>query len=298
MKVRFILNPSAGRSGRLNALAGAVRKLFRAEEGIFEIKLSTDAESVKVLSQEAVRKGYELVFACGGDGTVNNVASSLVGTGTALGILPTGSGNALAGALGIPADVEAALSLVKDGAIREMDVGVACGRYFFSTAGFAFEAYLSRRYNEGRLSRRIRGVAPYFPLALMEYFRFKPRDISLRVDGQEINGKPFILTAANTDRFGGNAVISPDARMDDGLLDFCFIPRPKIFNTLGLGLKLLRGRIEDHKGFRSFRGSRGVIKGWDLVDAHVDGEPFQWQGDIEISVLHRKLKVLAPEIVL
>ncbi|OGP13676.1 MAG: hypothetical protein A2054_03600 [Deltaproteobacteria bacterium GWA2_55_10] len=294
MKVRFIINSHAGRSGKLSRLSEAIRKVLKDEAGIFEVKAAMDREHAARLSSDAAEKGYEVVFACGGDGTINNIASALVGTDTALGILPTGSGNALACSLGIPFDLEGAIGLLKSGRIRAMDAGVACGRYFFSTAGFAFEAHLSRRYNEGRLSSRIRGIAPYFPLALLEYFRFRPGEVVLTVDGSAIEGRPLLLTAANTGHFGGNAVISPDARMDDGLLDFAFVPRTSFFSALGLGLKLFRGKIASHKGLRLARGKEAEIKGWNLSAVHVDGEPFEWRGDVEISVLPGKIRVLTP----
>lgn len=294
MKVRFILNPSAGRSGRLKSLSGAVKKVLDADEGIFEIRSADSKSGMKDLAADAVAKGYEVVFACGGDGTINDVASELVGTGTALGILPAGSGNALARALGIPEDLEDGVRLIKAGRLVKMDVGVACGRYFFSTAGFAFEARMSRRYNEGRLSKRLRGLLPYFILAPWEFIRFRPGPVRLSIDGKDIDGRPLLLTAANTGHLGGGAVIAPDAQKDDGLLDFCFVHRSGILSALGLARRLLYGNIEKHGGYETARGRKAVVMGWDLKDAHVDGEPFQWPGDVEVSVLYRKLSVLVP----
>lgn len=294
MKVRFIINSLAGRSGKLKRLSESVRKVLKDETGIFEIKAAADREHAARLSAEAAEKGYEAVFACGGDGTINTVATPLVGTDTALGILPAGSGNALAYSLNIPFDLDGAIGLLRSGRIRAMDAGVACGKYFFSTAGFAFEAHLSKRYNEGRLTSRIRGIAPYFPLALIEFFRFRPGEVTLSVDGSEMAGPPLVITAANTGHFGGNVAIAPDASMDDGLLDFVFVPRTGLFSALSLGMKLCRGTIASHKGLSFVRGKKAVIKGWNIGAVHVDGEPFEWQGDVEISVLPGKIRVLAP----
>jgi len=294
VKVRFIINSHAGRSGKLRRLSEAVRKTLQHESGIFEIKAAADREHAARLSAEAAEKNYEVVFACGGDGTINSIAGPLVGTETALGILPAGSGNALAASLDIPFDLDGAIGLLKSGRIRAMDAGLACGRYFFSTAGFAFEAHLSRRYDDGRLSSRIRGIAPYFPLALLEYFRFRPGEVVLTVDGSAIEGTPLLLTAANTGHFGGNAVIAPQARMDDGLLDFVFIPKTNILGALSLGLKLYRGAIASHKGLRSVRGKKALIRGRNMGAVHVDGEPFEWEGDIEVSILPGMIRVLTP----
>src|SRR3972149_5706772 len=192
MKVRFIINSHAGRSGKLSRLSEAIRKVLKDEAGIFEVKAAMDREHAARLSSDAAEKGYEVVFACGGDGAINNI------------------------------------------------------------------------------------------------------DSALPVDGSAKEGRPLLLTAANTGHFGGNAVFAPDARMDDGLLDFAFVPRTSFFSALGLGLKLFRGKIASHKGLRLARGKEAEIKGWNLSAVHVDGEPFEWRGDVEISVLPGKIRVLTP----
>lgn len=294
MKVRFIINPASGAAGSFKRVGELVFEVMGGSSGIFEVKASKSAENAGELAGEAVDKGYEFVFACGGDGTINNVASRLVGTKTALGILPAGSGNALARSLGIPSDPLAAIALLKTGQVRDIDVGKAGGRYFFTTAGFAFEGALSRRYNRGGLASKVRGLAPYYLLALIEYARFRPDDIELAVDGQTISAAPLILTAANTSQWGGGAFISPGARLDDGLLDFCVVPKAGIAATIALWLRVMKGSVEKQKGFQRVRGKEGVIRGRKAAFAHVDGEPFECGGEITIALLPGALKVLAP----
>lgn len=294
MKVRFIINPVSGTAGRLKRITGLVRDILGKENGIFEIKATAGPGAAGQLAREAVDKGYEFVFACGGDGTVNGVASQLVGTGTALGIIPAGSGNALARTLQMPSDPSEAIGLLKTGAVRNIDVGRTCGRYFFTTAGFAFEALLSKKYNEGSLTRKIRGIAPYYVLGLIEYLRFRPERIILEVDGKELGAEPLLLTAANTGQWGGGAFISPGARVDDGLLDFCVISRPGILRTISLWRRLMNGSVEGYDGFQLVRGKEAVIKGRKATYAHVDGEPFDFEGDISVSILPASLRVLAP----
>ncbi|MBI2400454.1 MAG: diacylglycerol kinase family lipid kinase [Deltaproteobacteria bacterium] len=293
MKVRFIINPVSGTAGRVKRITGLIRDVLGGENGIFEVKATTGPGAAGQLAREAVDKGYEFVFACGGDGTVNGVASQLVGTGTALGIIPAGSGNALAHTLQIPTDPADAIGLLKTGSVRDIDVGRTCGRYFFTTAGFAFEALLSKKYNEGSLTKKIRGIAPYYVLGLIEYLRFRPERIILEVDGKELGAEPLLLTAANTGQWGGGAFISPCARVDDGLMDFCVFPKTGIFSTLELGYKVMKGRVESYKGFQCIRGTEAVIRGRKATYAHVDGEPFDFEGDIAISILPASLRVLA-----
>lgn len=294
MKVRFIINPKAGSSGKLKRISGVVREAMGSENGIFEVRATDGAGSAAALSAEARDKGYEFVFACGGDGTINDVASQLVGSEAVLGIIPAGSGNALARTLNIPMDAPEAIGLLKTGVVRNMDVGITSGRYFFTTAGFGFEALLSKKYNEGALTKKIRGIAPYYALALVEYLRFTPERIGLEVDGKETSLEPFVLTAANTGQWGANAFIAPGARFDDGLLDFCVIPKAGIMKTLELGYRIVKGSVESYKGFQCIRGKEAVIRGRRATYAHVDGEPFEVAGDVSISVLPGALKILTP----
>lgn len=292
MKVRFIINPVAGGANRTKEIADAVRRILDSEKGIFEIKVAGSKGDAGGLSEEAVSKGYEAIFACGGDGTINEVASHLVGTETALGVIPKGSGNGFAKSLGIPEDVNGAVSLLKTWNVKRIDAGVICGRYFFSTAGCGFDARMSKKYDEGFLSRRLRGLAPYVPIALWEYFFYKPMPVTIKTEGSSREAKPFLLTAANTERYGGGAVIAPGALPDDGLLDICVVKKPNILKATALAYRLLKGDIDKYEGFDRFRSNGLTISGNAGFLIHADGEPFEWSGDVRVSLVPKGLKVL------
>jgi len=294
LKVRLIINPASGSAASFRRAGDVLLDAMRDSPGIFEVRASKSAEDARSLAKDAASKGFDFVFACGGDGTVNNVASCLVDTSTALGILSAGSGNALARSLGIPSDPLKAISLLKTGRVRRIDVGQACGRYFFTTAGFAFEAALSRRYNEGSMSSRLRGLAPYYLLGLVGYAFFRPEEVELVVDGRSMAFSPFILTAANTGQWGGGAFISPGAKVDDGLLDLCLIPKPGVFGAVSLWRRIMKGKVEGYKGYERLLGKEALIRGKKGAAAHVDGESFECFGDISITVLPAALRVLAP----
>ena len=296
MKVRFIINPSAGpKRGRLaERITAAAREVFLGHDGLFDIKVSPKKGAIAELARDAVRLKFDFVFASGGDGTVNEAASALVGTGTALGIIPTGSGNGLAGALNIPENVRKAVGLLKDGRVREIDAGQACGRYFFSTAAFALEARLSLSYDNGFISRRLRGVFPYAPLALIEYLRYKPQLVRVFADGESFETRPLILTAANSDRYGRGTLIAPEASLDDGLLDLCIAPRVNFARSLGLAGRLVSGTLDRSPDLRRIRAKEIRLSGVDEWTVELDGEPFFWNGAVEIRVMGRCLRVLAP----
>lgn len=291
MKVRFIINPQAGGKRGAGRLLNTIREALRSEEGIFEIKAAVTKGSAVDLSREAVERGYEAVFVCGGDGMINEAAAPLVGTGTALGVMPMGAGNGFARGLGLPSGIRA-VELLKAWKIREIDVGVICGRYFFSTAGCAFDAHLSKKYNEGKDSGWPRSMMPYSPLALLEFMRYRCGELTVKTDSSSSRVTPLLLTAANTGFYGGGAAIAPGASPDDGLIDLCIVPKAGIIRAAGLAVRLFSGRIDKYKGFVRLRVERVEVAGTMGSVIHADGEPFECPGDISIGILPKKLKVL------
>lgn len=297
MKARIIINPVSGGRNRVSEITEAVRKVCSSVDGIFEIKVTKTKGGASEFSRDAVRRGYEVVMVCGGDGTINEAAGPLVGTTTALGIVPIGSGNGLARALDIPKGVEAAIGLLKDWKFREIDAGVICGRYFFATAGCGFDAHLSRSYNSGFFSSKMRGILPYYPLAFWEYLWYKAMPSTVKIGNYNEQFSPFLLTAANTGWFGGNALIAPDAVPDDGLVDICIVSKPGFFKAVKLAARLMNGTIDGHEGFRTFRTDEVDIYREGSSIVHADGEPFEWGGVIPIKVLRRQLRVLTGQAV-
>ena len=133
---------------------------------------------------------------------------------------------------------------------------------------------------------------PYFPLAVKEFYRYKREAVSIKIGNHVIRVVPFLLTVANIERYGSEAIIAPGALPDDGQLDLCVVPDIGITNAYGLAAKLLNGEIETVKGFRHVRAASLEIDRDTSTLVHVDGQPFEWQGNIRIKVLHKKLKVI------
>jgi YegS/Rv2252/BmrU family lipid kinase len=289
LKIRFIVNPVAGTSNMVEEIFGAVRKVFASVRGIFEVRVTKGAGDAFKLSEEACRKDYETVFACGGDGTINEVASAIVNSQTTLGIIPGGSGNGLARALSIPSDIELAMALPLRGRVRGVDVGVVNEGHFFSTAGFGFDAVVSKSYNEKSVSRR--GILPYVPIALREFLRYTPESTLIKWNEKFMRVFPFLLTAANTDQYGGDCVIAPGAVPDDGLLDLCILQDVGFFGAVMYALRLFKGNIDRVKKFKRIRTASIEIIRKRPGPVHLDGEPFQGGEKIKVGVMPRALRV-------
>ncbi len=291
MKIRFILNPTSGRSIGLEALTGVVRKVFSSHRGIFEVRVARDDLHTRSLSEEAVGLGYNHVFACGGDGTVHQVASSLVGTRTVLGVVPAGSGNALARAMNIPQDIEQAVAVVKKGRVINMDVGSVAQRFFFTTASLAIEARICKTYNSLRMNPR--GILPYIPVTLFEYLRYHPQPVTVKTVDSTLRVSPLLFTVANTPIFGGSFVISPYSEPYDGVFEVCIVDEVSFIGGLAAGIKLVGGRLHRSRHYRSFEIREMIVERLTDGPIQLDGEPVMAPARLEFMVLPGALRVWA-----
>lgn len=167
------------------------------------------------LTTDAASKGYRAVIAAGGDGTVNEIATALCGTSTALGIIPVGSGNGLARHLGLPLDVTEAIEVIAKDNIIDCDYGTANGRPFFCTFGVGFDAAVSEKFAH----QKRRGKLSYIKSAISEYVSYNPQTYTISANGQILTQKAFIVACCNASQYGNNAYIAPTASITDGLLD-------------------------------------------------------------------------------
>ncbi len=301
LKIRFVINPAAGAGDRAENITEIVSDVLSDKRGIFEVRVSRFRGDGHELAKEAARKGYDMVFAYGGDGTVNEVASALVGTDTVLGIIPAGSGNGLARALSIPFNVEEAIALAFDGRVREIDAGSVAGRFFFSTSGLGFDAHLSALYDKRTSHGGRRGVLPYIPLGIKEFFSYRAEPLMVKSDvdsegeGGYVRIYPFVLTVANTSQYGGGAIIAPGAKCDDGLFDLCVLEEMGIIRAAFGFIKLFTGKIDRSTAFTRVLMPRVEILREKSGVMHVDGEPFLCNDTkLIFTNLPKALKVMVP----
>ena len=141
----FIINPRSGRD-RVKAIQAEIDNTLDHQQFSFEVQYTEYAKHGIELARDAAGKGAFAVVAVGGDGSVNDVVKGLLGSNTALAIIPKGSGNGMARTLGIPRDVKAAIDIINRGNTVQMDVGYANDIPFISNAGVAFDALISKKF--------------------------------------------------------------------------------------------------------------------------------------------------------
>ena len=287
-RIRFIVNPIAGFRRNKTYLLELIRHYYDNLDS--ELALTTCRGDATRLAREAAAEGYDIVVAIGGDGTVNEVASGLVDTDTALGIIPRGSGNGLARGLGIPIQPAGAIEILRHGSIRTIDAGCAAHRYFFAVTGVGFDARVGLKFN----ATTWRGPLPYFFIAAREFASYHPETIRLKFDHQELEFMPLLTTVANTRQYGNGAIIAPHAKPDDGLLEICIVEPMHLWQVVAHIPKLFSGHIDRTPIVHYHSATTIEIVKQGPILFHVDGEPEFTEDHLRISVKPQALKVIAP----
>ena len=239
------------------------------------------------LAQNAISKNFYIIVAVGGDGTVNEVAEGLAGSGIAMGIIPVGSGNGLARDLKISMNIKKAIKIVVEGKGKPLDLWQINNRIFLCAAGLGFDAAVAKKM---ALSTK-RGFWEYIRLTILESFWAKPIKINLLIENRKIKTSVFLISFANASQLGNNAFISPGAKTDDGLLDVILIkPMYKIFYPV-LGLSLFTKTIHWFNFFERHRASSVEIKDASTKLFHLDGESVEMEFPVRINLLKDKLEV-------
>ena len=285
----MIVNPASGTVSKHRIIPHICKRLDRS--GIdYTIKSTRYPGHAKILARQAADDGYDTVIAVGGDGTVNETASGLVGTSTALAIIPTGSGNGLARHLGIPVDIDSAIRVMAKGNIIDADYGTANDKPFFCTFGVGFDAAVSERC--ARQKRR--GILMYLKNTINEYMKFSPEEYTIEANGQKITDRAFLIVVCNASQYGNNTFVAPYASVSDGELDITIVHAGNAITQAFVGVDMLTGFIGKNALVDTIHTTSAVIRRTDSGAAHIDGDAIEMPPLIDIKCHPGKLKVFAP----
>jgi len=241
------------------------------------------------IAERAASDKIDMVVAAGGDGTVNSIAQGLINSNTALGVLPTGSGNGFARNMGIPLRVNEAVELIRNPKIITIDVGRVGDHIFLVSCGIGLEAVIATLF-EGS---RIRGLVPYATATISTFLQYEPQEITITTepDGWSYRGRPMLFSIANMREFGVNVTIAPDAVYDDGLLDICMIPRHSLVNTIKYTPEMFRERADKIPGYIHHLAKKIIVSRPITGNIHFDGTPEPAGHEITIEVIPASLRV-------
>ncbi len=290
MKARLIINPVSGTHSKAGLAANVIDSLSPLGWDVETCYTRCGGDATR-LAGDAVDKGYDAVFAAGGDGTVNETAAALCGSQTSLGIIPCGSGNGLARHLGIPVDAREGLKIIISEKPREIDYATVNDRKFFCTFGVGFDAAVSDTFAR----KKTRGKLTYLQSTFETYAHYEPELYTITANGQTMTEKAFLIAVCNASQYGNNAYIAPSADIDDGLLDVTVIHSGNPLSTALVGFDLLAGMIEHNVLIHQFRTSSLTIERSVKGMAHIDGEPLSMPPRLDIRCHPGQLKVFAPK---
>lgn len=288
-KVVFIYNPISG-GHRLIPVVPLIERHVNRKEFDFKVETTTHAGHAKELAARYAQLGYDAVFAVGGDGTVNEVGCGLLGSETALGIIPCGSGNGLARHLGISMDPFKAIKWLDNSHIDRMDCGMICDHPFFCTCGVGFDAAISMSFSKAGS----RGIITYLESIVREISTYKNETYRLFIDGKEQEFSAFIVTCANAGQWGNNAYIAPKASLQDGLLDIAIIPSFTAIDVPLMALQLFNKQLDKNKNVMTFQCHDLKIVREKPGVAHFDGDPTMMESEIDIRIVPDALNVIVP----
>jgi len=281
-EILFIVNPNAGRRDQRRLLKKLAR--FRSQ---IDVRFSEYAGHCREITRSGLDK-YRVFVAAGGDGTVNEVASALVGKENLLAVYPSGSGNGFARELGFDRNIKNLLRAVERGKTRHTDVLDLNGRISVNMAGIGFDSAVAHHF--ARLKSR--GFLNYAISAMRLIRKYKPVQATIIHKDKTIEGKFFMISIANTRQFGNNALIAPEADPQDGRMNIVLAAPFPLWLFPLFAIRLFRGTLGPSKYMQVVSWKKNVRIITSENKFHLDGEPEILDSPVEINVIKGKLNVV------
>ncbi|MBZ5562230.1 MAG: diacylglycerol kinase family lipid kinase [Acidobacteriia bacterium] len=290
MKLIILFNPSAGRGKARRVLAEAL-DVLRSRKAEFCVRESRNATHLTELAHEACRERPDAIVSAGGDGTHHYIFNGLAGSNIPLGLLSLGSGNDFADGMGVPCGVRAAIDVLLNGHVREIDLARVGGAVYGCLAGAGFDSVVTRYANEQ--VHRLHGSLAYAWALLRCLKSYRPEPLELESEDRNFSGDVLFAVVGNNVSYGGGLKLTPRARLDDGLLDVCIVPYMAKLELLRWVPSAYRGRHLNHPRIIYFQTRRITLRSASRLELFGDGE-FMQELPATIEVAPRALRVLVP----
>ena len=296
-KFIYFINPISGTGGK--ELLLEIIKTRTSEKNIpFEILHTNAAGNYAFLREKIAAEKITDVIICGGDGTVNQVANALSGEAVNIGIIPMGSGNGLAFAAKIPKKATKALDIIFAGKAEFIDSFYINKKFSCMLCGLGFDAQVAHDFAK----QKKRGLATYVKQSTKNFFSAEPYPFEIILNGEPIKTEAFFISIANSNQFGNNFTIAPQASLHDGLLDIVVVNKMSKMRLIWNVLKQIRyGQVrlyEDKKYHRNdihyFQTKKLTIKNPQLAPLHIDGDPAETTAVFEVEIIENAFKLLVP----
>ena len=281
------MNPISGTSDKKD-IPYLIEELLDKEQFDYSIRKTEQAGHAYEIAKESKEQGIDIVVAVGGDGTVNEVGRALVHSNTALGIIPTGSGNGLARHLLIPMKIKGAIQVLNDCEITDLDYGIINEHPFFCTCGVGFDAFISEKFAEAGK----RGPITYLENILKEGLKYKPETYEIEAENGTIKKKAFLISCANASQYGNNAYIAPQASMSDGMIDVIIMEPFDALEASQISIEMFNKTLDKNNKIKTFRSKEIKIYRKAPGVIHYDGDPVETGKEIVVTLKEKGIKIL------
>ena len=285
-KIRFIINPISG-VGKKGNIPQLINDHLDLDVYDYDIVFTEYKKHARSIAENSAKEGYDIVCAVGGDGSVHEVGTALIGTKTKLAILPVGSGNGLARHLNIPLNIKDAIECINKNNSIQMDTVMVNDKSFLGVGGYGFDAVIAKKFD----THTKRGLRGYIYLIIREFFKYNPINVSIDLDGK-IKTLPVVLcTVANSSQFGNGFTVSPKSDVTDGKIELCLLKPFSIWSAPSIIYRFFRKSGDKSRFSEIISFKKAKIK-LSKKMAHYDGEPFDVQDELNISVVPKSLNIL------
>ena len=288
-KILFIINPISG-VGKKNTVPPLIEKHLNADLFKWEIRYTKKrSHGAEIAAEE--RTNFDAIIAVGGDGSVNEIGSALVGHNCALGIIPCGSGNGIARHLRIPLKIEDALKRIADFSVSLMDTGLVNKLPFIGTCGFGFDAHIAEKFD----SFGKRGFFSYARLVVREFNKYQSPVFKIKGKNIDIEKNAIMCSIANSSQFGNGFTISPNSDIQDGIFELVFLERFSTLEAPFITKKFFSKSIHKSKHFSSISFSDQIsitVNSEKDLYYHIDGEPIKGKGCFTVTILPKSLHII------
>ncbi len=289
-RIVFVVNPISGTQGKKAILKWIDERLDRSIYDYSIVKTEYAGHATQIAAN-AVQEKVDVVVAIGGDGTINEIARSLVHTNTALGIIPCGSGNGLARHLRIPMEPKAAIDILNRGYELCIDYGKINNIPFFCTCGVGFDAFISLKFADSGK----RGLLTYLENTLHESLTYQPETYEIENEEGTMKYKAWLIACGNASQYGNDAYITPQASLTDGLMDVTIMEPFTVLDVPGLSFQLFNKTIDQNSRVKTMRAKKIKIHRVNDGVMHFDGDPLMAGKELEVEIIPAGLRVIASE---
>ena len=289
-KIRFIINPISGKKHK-DHLPQQIEEHLDHSRFDYEIFISNYAGHASILAQDAINQHVDILAVAGGDGSINEVGTTLIGTDMALAVIPCGSGNGLSHCMNLPLDPIKALQVINKNYRRKIDTVTVNDKSFISISGTGYDAKVAEDYSKDIR----RGFETYFRYIIRNYITMEEQPYTIVMPDETLDVKAFFISFANSNQMGYDFPISPHASLWDGKVDLCIVQKPNPFELPIMGGYMLDGMMDKAPKVKIIQTSEATIIRPKVDVINLDGESVMMEKDLHLKVNPLSLNIICNE---